>query len=85
MRTQILYLYSEIQSHNLPVLARLASSHGALVDVIRWNRDKLTPFTPAERASTLLNRGMVHVELGRPAAAASDFEANMPSMRSVTT
>ena len=48
MRTQILYLYSEIQSHNLPVLARLASSHGALVDVIRWNRDKLTPFTPAD-------------------------------------
>lgn len=48
MRTQILYLYLEIQSHNLPVLARLASSHGALVDVIRWNRDKLTPFTPAD-------------------------------------
>ncbi len=48
MRTQILYLYSEIQGHNLPVLERLASFHGALVDVVRWNRDKLTPFTPAD-------------------------------------
>lgn len=48
MRTQILYLYSEIQGHNLPVLERLASFHGASVDVVRWNRDKLTPFTPAD-------------------------------------
>ena len=48
MRTQILYLYSEIQGHNLPVLERLASIHGASVDVVRWTRDTLTPFTPAD-------------------------------------
>ncbi len=48
MRTQILYLYSEIQGHNLPVLARLASFHGAAVDVVRWTRDTLTPFNPAD-------------------------------------
>ncbi len=48
MRTQIHYLYSEIQGHNLPVLERLASIHGASVDVVRWTRDTLTPFTPAD-------------------------------------
>lgn len=48
MGTQILYLYSEIQGHNLPVLARLASFHGASVDVVRWTRNTLTPFNPAD-------------------------------------
>lgn len=32
-------------------------------------------FTPLERCATLLNRGMVNFELGRPGSAARDFEA----------
>jgi len=49
-------------------LARAEADLAVVLEQPHW-------FTPAERASTLLNRGMVHVELGRPAAAASDFEA----------
>jgi tetratricopeptide (TPR) repeat protein len=49
-------------------LARAEADLAVVLEQPHW-------FTPAERASTLLNRGMVHVELGRPAAAASDFES----------
>ena len=47
MRIKILYLYTEIMGYNLPILERLVSHHGASVEVIRWNQNKLTPFVPA--------------------------------------
>ena len=33
--------------YNLPIFARLVEDYGASVDVMHWNKNKLTPFVPA--------------------------------------
>ncbi len=43
---KILYLYTELMGYNLPVLRQLVERYGARIDVIHWNRNKLTPFRP---------------------------------------
>ena len=43
---RILYLYTELMGYNLPVLRQLVERYGATIDVIHWNRNKLTPFKP---------------------------------------
>lgn len=43
---KILYLYTEIMGYNLPIFDRLVKHYGASVDVIHWNKNKLTPFVP---------------------------------------
>ncbi len=43
---RILYLYTELMGYNLPVLRQLVERYGASIDVIHWNRNKLTPYKP---------------------------------------
>lgn len=43
---RILYLYTEVMGYNLPIFEELASVYGATVDVVHWNKNKLTPFIP---------------------------------------
>ena len=43
---RILYLYTELMGYNLPVMRELVERYGARIDVIHWNRNKLTPFKP---------------------------------------
>ena len=43
---KILYLYTELMGYNLPVLRQLVERHGATIDVVHWNRNKLTPYRP---------------------------------------
>jgi glycosyltransferase involved in cell wall biosynthesis len=45
---KILYLYTEVMGYNLPIFARLVEEYGASVDVMHWNKNKLTPFVPTE-------------------------------------
>ena len=43
---KILYLYSEVMGYNLPIFEHLMKHYGATVDVVHWNKNKLTPFVP---------------------------------------
>jgi glycosyltransferase involved in cell wall biosynthesis len=43
---RVLYLYTEVMGYNLPIFEELALAYGATVDVVHWNKDKLTPFVP---------------------------------------
>ena len=69
---RILYLYTELMGYNLPVLRQLVERYGASIDVIHWNRNKLTPYKPDaipgvtfhERAA-LTPAGMVELALKR--------------------
>jgi glycosyltransferase involved in cell wall biosynthesis len=48
---KILYLYTELQGHNIPVFERLATDYGATVDVFHWTQNKLTPFIPTSHTN----------------------------------
>jgi len=48
---KILYLYTELQGHNIPVLERLATDYSATVEVFHWTQNKLTPFIPSEHTT----------------------------------
>jgi glycosyltransferase involved in cell wall biosynthesis len=48
---KILYLSTELQGHNIPVLERLATGYDATVEVFHWTQNKLTPFIPSEHTS----------------------------------
>ena len=43
---RILYLYTELMGYNLPIFRELVERYGARIDVIHWNRNKLTPYRP---------------------------------------
>ena len=67
---RILYLYTELMGYNLPVLRQLVERYGASIDVIHWNRNKLTPYTPDaipgvtfHERSALTPAGMVELAL----------------------
>jgi len=67
---RILYLYTELMGYNLPVFRQLVERHGASIDVIHWNQNKLTPYKPDAIAgvtfherSTLTPAGMVEFAL----------------------
>ena len=41
---KILYLYSEVMGYNVAVFEQLVLAYGATVDVVHWNKNKLTPY-----------------------------------------
>jgi glycosyltransferase involved in cell wall biosynthesis len=43
---KILYLYTEVMGYLIPVFEELVKKYGAQVDVIHWDKQKLTPYTP---------------------------------------
>ena len=48
---KVLYLYTELQGHNIPIFERLATDYAATVEVFHWTQNKLTPFIPSEHTS----------------------------------
>jgi len=48
---KVLYLYTELQGHNIPIFERLATNYAATVEVFHWTQNKLTPFIPSEHTS----------------------------------
>jgi glycosyltransferase involved in cell wall biosynthesis len=48
---KILYLYTELQGHNIPVFECLATDYEATVEVFHWTQNKLTPFIPSEHTN----------------------------------
>lgn len=43
---KILYLYTEVMGYLIPVFEELVKTHGAQLDVIHWDKQKLTPYVP---------------------------------------
>ena len=50
---KILYLYTEVMGYNLPVFQELVNNYGARVEVVHWNRKKLTPYVPTTQSSNI--------------------------------
>ena len=44
---KVLYLYTEVMGYNLPIFECLVKNYGASVDVVHWDQNKKTPFTPS--------------------------------------
>ena len=38
---KVLYLYTELQGHNIPIFERLATNYAATVEVFHWTQNKL--------------------------------------------
>lgn len=43
---KILYLYTEVMGYLIPVFEELVKTYGAQIDVIHWDKQKLTPYIP---------------------------------------
>ena len=43
---KILYLYTEVMGYLIPVFEELVKTYGAQIDVIHWDKQKLTPYVP---------------------------------------
>lgn len=44
---KILYLYTEVMGYNIAVFESLASEYDASIDVVHWDKNKKTPYTPS--------------------------------------
>jgi glycosyltransferase involved in cell wall biosynthesis len=44
MALKILYLYTEVMGYQSPVFQRLVSAYGASIEVVHWDKNKLTPY-----------------------------------------
>ncbi len=43
---KVLYLYTEVMGYNIPIFEELVTRYGATVDVVHWDQNKKTPYTP---------------------------------------
>jgi glycosyltransferase involved in cell wall biosynthesis len=50
---KVLYLYAEIMGYNIPIFERLVNHYGASVDVVHWDQNKKTPYTPNAKGEDL--------------------------------
>jgi glycosyltransferase involved in cell wall biosynthesis len=53
----VLYLYAELMGYNIPVIKELTSTYKAVVHVVHWDKNKLTPYiAPKIPGVTYYNR-----------------------------
>ena len=50
---KVLYLYTEIMGYNIPIFEELVDRYGATVDVVHWDKNKNTPYTPSANAQSI--------------------------------